>query len=338
MTARRLLRRPPRWRLLLVALLTPFGFGLWGWWTMVRMPGTSFVGELQALTTEQRALADDLRAHVTTLAVAIGERNVLKPEKLAAAADHVTATFAAAGYATVHQVFSIGNVRCENLAVERPGSTKASEIVVVGAHYDSVTGCPGANDNGSGAAALLALARRFADRTAARTLRFVAFTNEEPPLFKTADMGSLVYARACRARTEKIVGMISLETIGYYSDAPASQKYPPPFNLFFPSVGDFVGFCGSWSSRSFVARVTESFRRHTHFPSQGLAAPDWIPGIGWSDHWSFSKVGYPALMATDTAPYRYAYYHTPDDTPEKLDYEKMARVVTGIAKVVSEFV
>ena len=130
--------------------------------------------------------------------------------------------------------------------------------------------------------------------------------------------------------------MISLETIGYYSDADGSQKYPVPFNQFFPRVGNFIGFCGSWSSRHFVRRVTETFRERVQFPSEGLAAPDWIPGIGWSDHWSFSKVGYPALMATDTAPYRYVHYHTPEDTAEKLDYERMARVVAGIRRTVHD--
>jgi hypothetical protein len=335
-TARRLLRRPPRWRLLLVALLTPFGFGLWGWWTMVRMPGTSFVGELQALTTEQRALADDLRAHVTTLAVAIGERNVLKPEKLAAAADHVTATFAAAGYATVHQVFSIGNVRCENLAVERPGSTKASEIVVVGAHYDSVTGCPGANDNGSGAAALLALARRFADRTAARTLRFVAFTNEEPPLFKTADMGSLVYARACRDRGDKIVAMVCLETMGCFRSEPGSQHYPFPFGLCYPSRGDFIAFVGDRSSSDLVRRCVGVFRALATFPCEGGAMPGWMPGVGWSDHWSFWQIGCPAVMVTDTAPFRFRDYHQPTDTVDKVDCDRLARVVEGVERVIAD--
>jgi Zn-dependent M28 family amino/carboxypeptidase len=303
------------------------------------MPGESHHGPLPALTPQERDLAARLRAHVETIATTIGPRNILAhPKQLHRTADWIETTFRELGYEPKRQNFTADGETVCNIDVELRGANKADEILVIGAHYDSVTNCPAANDNGSGVAGTLELARHFRQTSPARTIRFVAFVNEEPPYFHTESMGSLVYARACRARTEKIVGMISLETIGYYSDAPASQKYPPPFNLFFPSVGDFVGFCGSWSSRSFVARVTESFRRHTHFPSQGLAAPDWIPGIGWSDHWSFSKVGYPALMATDTAPYRYAYYHTPDDTPEKLDYEKMARVVTGIAKVVSEFV
>lgn len=301
------------------------------------MPGESHHGPLPALTPQERDLAARLRSHVETIATTIGPRNILAhPKQLHRTADWIESTFRELGYEPRRQNFTADGETVCNIDVELRGASKADEILVIGAHYDSVTNCPAANDNGSGIAGTFELARQFRDTNPTRTLRFVAFVNEEPPYFHTESMGSLVYARACRARNEKIAGMISLETIGYYSDAPGSQKYPAPFNMFFPNVGDFIGFCGSWSSRSFIARVTESFRRHTQFPSQGLSAPDWIPGIGWSDHWSFSKVGYPALMATDTAPYRYTYYHTPEDTPEKLDYGKMARVVMGIGRVVSQ--
>jgi Zn-dependent M28 family amino/carboxypeptidase len=166
------------------------------------------------------------------------------------------------------------------------------------------------------------------------TVRFVAFANEEPPWFQTANMGSLVYAKACRERNDRITAMLSLETIGFYCDDAGSQDYPFPFGLCYPSKGDFVTFVGNLGSASLVREAIAIFRETTPFPSQGGALPGWIPGIGWSDHWSFWKVGYPAIMVTDTAPFRYPHYHTTRDTPEKIDYGRMARVVAGVERVV----
>jgi hypothetical protein len=131
--------------------------------------------------------------------------------------------------------------------------------------------------------------------------------------------------------------MISLETMGYYSDAAGSQHYPFPFSLFYPNTANFIGFIGNISSRSLVRQAISIFRRHTAFPSEGAALPGWIPGTNWSDHWAFWKEGYPAFMVTDTALFRYKYYHTEEDTPDKLDCDRMARVVSGITRVVTEF-
>ena len=128
---------------------------------------------------------------------------------------------------------------------------------------------------------------------------------------------------------------MSIETIGYYSDVSGSQKYPFPFSVFYPNTADFIGFVGNVGSRRLVRQAVAAFRAQANFPSEGLAAPGLITGIGWSDHWSFWQEGYPAIMITDTAFFRYAYYHTPQDTPEKLDYERMARVVAGISNTVS---
>jgi Zn-dependent M28 family amino/carboxypeptidase len=212
------------------------------------------------------------------------------------------------------------------------GTSRAAEIVVVGAHYDSVEGTRGANDNGSGVAALLAAARAFAQRSdrPARTLRFVAFANEEPPYFQGSGMGSLVYARACRARGDRVVAMVSLETIGFYTDMPDTQHYPPPLGIAYPSTGNFIGFVGNVASRALVRRAISAFRETTRFPSEGAALPEWMPGVGWSDHWSFWQAGYPAIMVTDTAPFRYPHYHDASDLPDKLSYDRMARVVDGI--------
>jgi Zn-dependent M28 family amino/carboxypeptidase len=200
-----------------------------------------------------------------------------------------------------------------------------------------VRGSPGANDNGSGAAATLALARRVAGRNLPRTVRLVAFVNEEAGAFKTEAMGSLVYARQCRERNEKIVAMLSLETIGYYSTEPNSQSYPlPGLGALYPTTGNFIAFVGNFGSRALVRDVVGSFRKHARFPSEGAALPSAVPGIDWSDHWSFWQNGYPALMVTDTAPFRYPYYHLAQDTPDKLDYDRMARVVAGLRYVIEE--
>ena len=232
--------------------------------------------------------------------------------------------------------YEVRGKTCHNLEVEIPGRQRPEEIVVVGAHYDSVPGCPAANDNGSGVAALLALARAFAQAEPARTVRFVAFVNEEPPFYYTSEMGSVVYANECRRRGDKVVAMLSLETIGCYRDDQGSQMYPPPMGLFYPSEGNFIAFVGNVRSRALVRECVAVFRGAAKFPSEGAALPGFIMGIGWSDHWSFWKAGYPAVMVTDTAVFRYPHYHSPGDTPDKLDYERMARVVAELEGVVRE--
>jgi Zn-dependent M28 family amino/carboxypeptidase len=205
---------------------------------------------------------------------------------------------------------------------------------VLGAHYDTVGGSPGANDNGTGVAALLELARRFAGRPQARTIRFVAFVNEEPPFFQTPQMGSLVYADAARARGDRIVGMLSLETMGYYSDEPGSQQYPvPEMAGMYPDVGNFIGFVSNLESSTLLSAARRAFAERTSFPLQTAAMPGELPGAGWSDHWSFWHAGYPALMVTDTAPWRYPWYHSAGDTPDKIDFEKLADVVNGLEQV-----
>ena len=130
--------------------------------------------------------------------------------------------------------------------------------------------------------------------------------------------------------------MLSLETIGYYVEEEESQRYPPPFSLFYPSTGNFIAFVGNVKSGPLVREVVGSFRRHAKFPSEGAAFPGFIPGVGWSDHWAFWQEGYPALMVTDTAPFRYPAYHSPQDTPEKVKYDQMARVVGGLGKVIAD--
>lgn len=308
------------------------------WWGMIRMPGKSYRGPLAPPSPAETALRDELAADVQKLAGDIGERNLRRYTELTAAADFIEHSFSAAGYSPRRDTYEVAGKACHNIEAELRGTTDAPRIIVIGAHYDSVPGAPGANDNGSGVAAVLALARRFAvSGRRAATLRFVTFVNEEPPYFRSSDMGSWVYASRCRARAERIEGMISLETIGCFSDAPGSQVYPMPLlGTVYPSTGNFIAFVGNLSSRAFVRKVLGSFRRSARFPSEGAVLPDAIPGVGWSDHWAFSEQGYPALMITDTAPFRYPHYHTNDDTPDKLDYAAMARIVLPLEKTIAE--
>jgi hypothetical protein len=309
---------------------------IWGYFTMIRMPGKSYNGSLLPLSDSELSLQDDLKKDIQMLAGQIGERNVLNYKKYCIAADYIETSLSQAGYAVERQEYKAEGEVCYNIEAEKKGTKLPGQIIIIGAHYDSVYGCAGANDNASAVAAAIALARYFADKKTERTLRFVLFANEEPPFFQTEQMGSLVYAQRCRARQDDIAGVIVLETIGYYSDKSGSQKYPFPFNLIYPSTGDFIGFIGNRSSRSLLYRTIESFRRNCKFPSQGGAIPEFVPGIGWSDHWSFWQQGYPAIMVTDTAPFRYPFYHTTEDTPEKIDYEKLARVVSGMRDVISD--
>ena len=303
---------------------------------VVGMPGTSHSGPLPELTDEQAALAAQLEEDVRVLAEEIGERNREHPQALIQAENWIAAELAAAGYSVVREEFTDREHRFANLVVERKGKT--DEIVVVGAHYDAAPGTPAANDNGSGTAALLALARRLEALEPTKTLRLVAYANEEPPHFQTNAMGSLVNARRAKERGDRIVAMLSLETIGYYRDEPGTQPYPFPFSAFYPSEGNFLAVVGDTSSRALVHRVVATFRAKAAFPCEGIAAPDFVPGVDWSDHWSYWQQGWPAVMLTDTAVFRYPHYHEPTDTPDKIDYERLARVVTGIETVVRELV
>ena len=305
------------------------------WWGMIRMPGKSFQGAPPPLTPEELKLRAELMADVQKLGGEIGERNVKYYAELQSAADFIDRSFAEAGYRPRRDGYDARGKFCENIDVEIPGASP--EIVVIGAHYDSVYGSAGANDNGSGVAALLALARRFAGRPNARTLRFVAFPNEEPDHFQTRLMGSWVYANRCKARGDRIVAMISLETIGYFSNARGSQRYPLlGLGLIYPRTGNFVAFVGNVSSRALVREALGSFRRHATIPSEGTALPANVPGVGWSDQWAFWQHGYPGIMITDTAPFRYPHYHLRSDLPDKLEYDGFTRVVSGMEKVVRE--
>lgn len=306
----------------------------WLLWYMVKVPGVSYSGPLKPLAAEDTELRDNLRRHVA--AVGSREHNVFHFPELEAAAQHIERALAGFGHRVQAQRFKASAGEVRNIEVEVKGAIRAGEIIIVGAHYDSVFSAPGGNDNGSGVAAVIELARLFRTTQPARTLRFVLFVDEEPPFYKSEEMGSRHYARRAKERGEKIVAMFSVETIGYYSDQPGSQHYPFPLGFFYPNTGNFLAFVSNLSSRPLLHEVIASFRRHAEFPSEAVAAPAFIPGVDWSDHWSFWKEGYPALMVTDTAPYRYPHYHAPTDTPDKVDYERLARVTAGLYRMLKD--
>jgi hypothetical protein len=304
------------------------------WWFGMRMPGKN-ISQAASLSADEVTLREELRADVQKVAGDIGERNMWHYAQLNAAADFIEDSFSRAGLHPRRDSYELRGQACHNIEVEIPGIRP--EVLLIGAHYDSVSGSPGANDNGSGVAATLALARRFAPRKTQHTMRFVAFVNEEPPYFLSGEMGSLVYAGRCKARGDKISAMISLETIGYFSDAPHSQTYPSPgLGIFYPKIGNFIGFVSNVHSRTLLRRVIGLFRKHAKIPSEGAALPAFIPGVSWSDQWSFWRNGYPAIMVTDTAPFRYPYYHSANDTPDKLDYDRFTLVVSGMEKVIED--
>lgn len=300
---------------------------------MIRMPGKSFRGPLPPLVERESLIASQIRRDVEVLAADIGDRSLFHPKQMGLAYEYLVARLKQIGIDHHEELPVAQGARTPNIAFEVPGTTRADEIIVIGAHYDTCMGTPGADDNASGVAGVLALAESFVKQPQPRTLRFVLFVNEEPPMFQTRDMGSWVYAKACRARNDRIIAMWSLESIGYYSDGSGSQKYPAPIGLLYPSRGDYIAFVGNFSSRRLVRESVEFFRRLVSFPCEGGAPPAAFPGVGWSDHWAFWQEGYPALMVTCTAPFRNPHYHQPTDTPDTLDYERTARVIAGLERV-----
>ncbi|MBI2752227.1 MAG: M20/M25/M40 family metallo-hydrolase [Betaproteobacteria bacterium] len=296
---------------------------------MIAVPGESFRGPLAPLTADESALRDRLKKHVT--AVASAEHNTWTPGRLEAAARYIEAELRALGYTVRAQAFDSGQGMVRNLEATLTG--RNTDSLVIGAHYDSVMGATGANDNGSGVAALLELARFFRGWQPTHTVRLAFFVNEEPPWFQSEAMGSRVYADELLARGVPLAAMFSLETIGYYSERPGSQHYVFPLGFFYPDRGDFLAFVANLSSRSLLHEAIRAFRAEANFPSEGVAAPALVPGVDWSDQWSFWRHGVPALMLTDTAPYRYPHYHLPSDTPDKVDYDRLARVVAGLERM-----
>lgn len=302
------------------------------------MRGKSFSGILPPFSSQETDLSELLKSHVKKLAGEIGERNMYQYLAYTAAGEYIKSTWESFGLTVIKQCYECKKREACNFIIEFTGISKPQDIIVIGAHYDSVCGSPGANDNGSGVAAILELARLFIHLKCEKTLRFVAFANEEPPFFYSNNMGSYYYAQQAKINNENIIAMLSIETIGYYSDENYSQKYPFPYMFFYPKIGNFIAFVSNLNHKKLLHQCIAIFRQNCQFPSEGAAAPSFLPGVSWSDQWAFWKFGYPAIMVTDTALFRYPYYHSIEDTPDKINYEKMSRVVLGLKNVIEHLV
>jgi len=275
-------------------------------------------------------MAGRLEAHVYELSHRIGERNLFKYDNLNKAADYITNELRSFGYEVGFQKYKIRNRVFKNIVVTKTGIRKPGEVIILGGHYDTVRG-PGADDNASAVAGLLETARIFSGKQDGRTIKFVAFTLEEPPHFKKQSMGSRSYATAARDGKEDIRGVLILEMIGYFSDKPRSQRHPLGLNFFYPNTGNFIGIMGNTKSKKLISYTVSSFRRSTKMPVEWIIAPDIVMCVGMSDDWSFWREGYPAVMITDTAYLRNSNYHKKTDTYDTLDYNSMAEVVKGVS-------
>lgn len=345
-----------------------------GFFIMCAVISSANASGVKEVDSQTKKLAELLKKDVNVLAEEIGPRNMANYESCKAAGTWIEKMFRDAGYQPMVQEYKVAKTSpksisglasvlnysfhlpfssywnnwpsasinrdkvYKNISVELKGITKPEEIIVIGAHYDSapVNGCAGADDNASGIASVIELARQFSNKKFDRTIRFVAFANEEPPFFQTNGMGSYVYAKECKDKKENIVAMISMESIGYYSDKEDSQKYPPGLKYFYPRKGNFIALLGNRSSSKFVKYSAKFFRENVNYPYESAALPQFVPGVSWSDQWAFWKFGYSAIMVTDTAPFRNKNYHHATDSLETLDFEKMAVVVDGVGKMLED--
>jgi hypothetical protein len=281
--------------------------------------------------SSEKALHD----HVHALSVIIGSRSIREYGKIREAERYILTFLEGLGIPFALQGYDHEGKRYHNIIVTLEGSSQREESVIIGAHYDSVYETPGADDNASAVAVLLELCRDLKDYRPVRTLRMIFFVLEEPPSFMTPAMGSYVYAQQALDRGERIYGMISLEMVGYFSETEGSQAFPVPgMHWLFPDRGDFIGVVGNVHSRELTLAVAEALKAGSTLPVEHLAALPFIPGVGLSDHGPFWKMGFPAVMVTDTAFYRNPNYHSSRDTIETLRFDKMSQVVRGMVHVV----
>ncbi len=274
-----------------------------------------------------------LEGHVRVLSERFSPRGDKNLKNLDAAADYIADALRAAGGEVSDQRYSADGYTYRNVIAAL--GPESEERVVVGAHYDAFRGFPGADDNASGVAGVLELARILGASPPGMRVELVAYSLEEPPHFRTESMGSAVHAASLEAKKARVRAMMSLEMIGCFSDEKDSQAYPlGVLKLLYPSTGNFIAVVGRIGGGRLVRVVKTEMRAATRLPVVSINAPGFIPGIDFSDHLSYWEHGYPAVMVTDTAFYRNARYHTSDDTPDTLDYERMALVVDGLVAAV----
>lgn len=287
------------------------------------------------MAPDRAVIEANLRLHVDRLAGLIGPRTLARPKTITATIGYISGQWRAMGYDISQEQYDAIGDQATNLIVEKSGKKRAKEIVLLGAHYDTVQTTPGADDNASAVAVMLEASRLLSDHQGKRTARYVAFACEEPPYFNLDCMGSQHHARQARLRGDQIVGMLCLEMVGYFTDEPQSQQIPTaiPESLrrFFPKRGDFLAAVGNLKSWKLGWGFRRGFKCATRLPLFSIQLPERVREIRLSDNSSFWDQGYPALMLTDTSFLRNPHYHLETDTPETLDYVRMTEVTIGVA-------
>lgn len=306
----------------------------------INMPGESYTGPVELVTDDEKYTAQQLRDHVYFLADTVGERSTRVEGSLTRTANYIVNKFRELGLHVYRLDYrTAGGHVVENIEAVLPGTDDENgQDLIIGAHYDSVN-CAGADDNASGVAGLLELARIMVEAKyrPAKTVRFVAFVNEEPPYFNGPDMGSVVYATNMKKAGKTMHGMICLESIGYYSEEPGSQTVPELLKPLFPyDKGDFIGFFSNMASLPLLKETIAAFRTAAQLPSEGLAASSLIPALNFSDHASFYPHQYPAIMVCNSAFMRNPNYHTKSDTPDTLDWTRFTKLVGGLSGAIME--
>lgn len=285
-----------------------------------------------------------LRDHLKALTVDIGERSVLAPENLKKAAGYIRDFYRGIGLPARLEPYDYQGLEVANVVAEIQLSPNPSRRILIGAHYDSVAGTVGADDNASAVAVQLETARQVMMLNGGQAFDsavvLVSFALEEPPAYGTPYMGSRIYAEQARRRNEPIDAMLCLEMVGYTCRHPGCQSYPFPLMFFgYPKEGNFIGIVGNFKSRALACGIFESFGKNPDLPVIKLTVPlnGWIlPAVRLSDHASFWDAGFKAVMITDSAFYRNPHYHLPSDRPESLDYRFMAELVQSLVTFLAQ--
>jgi Zn-dependent M28 family amino/carboxypeptidase len=318
--------------LLIGSLIVLFG----GIWFLVTQPSFSFANSALAVADSNKLdseLPARLERHVRTIVNDFAPRDHTSITQLSTASEYIRSEFAKHSRDVEFQNFSASNRDYRNVIARFGPDTK--DIIVIGAHYDSFGKLPAADDNASGVAGLIELARMIANSKLNKRVELVAYTLEEPPYFRTEFMGSAIHAKSVKTAGKQVSMMLSLECIGYFSDEPNSQKFPiSALGAIYPTTGNFIALVGHYRDGALSRRVRETMRTATSLPVHSINAPSLVTGIDFSDHLNYWNEGFVGMMVTDTAFMRNPNYHTAEDTPEKLDYKRMADVVRAVSAVV----
>ena len=276
-----------------------------------------------------------LRQHVVAMSETFHPRDWQTPKNLNRCADYIAGHFKSAGASVEMQDYEAYQVTYRNV-IGRFGAGKKKKIII-GAHYDSCDDTPGADDNASGVAGLIELARLIGKNQPDLEVEFVAYTLEEPPFFGGHEMGSAIHAASVAKDKERIIGVIVLEMIGYFSDEPGSQDYPTPvMKIHYPNKGNFITVVSKWNQGAWISELKAGMKGTTDLPVYSFRGPASLPGIDFSDHRNYWPHGIPAAMVTNTAFYRNKTYHTPNDTADRLDYDRMGKVVVGVYETIQD--